>query len=102
MTPEDRARLLHAETLTVEVPDDEHPLVSAVQQVILSNANHATEGTLVQRVNRHMAAIDQCERVLRAQLSQEELSVLCGMLVDMHSDPLADDDQSLAHFMGDL
>jgi len=77
-------------------------LVDAIQAVHQSSAEVAKGGNLLARVNMHVAAIARCESVLRRMFSERELERLTGILVDMHRDPLGDDDQTLDNFMEEL
>ena len=80
-------------------------LIDAVQAVHQTSAECAPdEGTLLDRVNRYVAAIDHCEAVLRETFSGRELARLTGILVDIHRAPLCDPDDpdTLATFLGDL
>lgn len=78
-------------------------LVHAVQRVVATAPGGADgdSGTLVQRVQHHMGAIDGLEATVQALFSEQEQHRLLGVLVDLHRDPLAGD-QTLDELMSEL
>ena len=78
-------------------------LVHAVQRVVATAPGGADgdSGTLVQRVQRHMGAIDRLQATVQALFSGQEQHRLLGVLVDLHRDPLAGD-QTLDELMSEL
>jgi len=63
-------------------------LIEAVQAVQAASADEAPEvGTILERVNCFLAAVDTLEATLRETFSERELERLMNVLKDMLADP---------------